>query len=356
MMEGFVDQIAQENLRLVKIKDNFVSTACPFHSDGQERHPSFWINRSNGKWGCFSCHKGGSSIKWLLKELGLKSYKIDQLLEDAEQETKKNAEVTKFRKETKARKSFKGEHVLPDALLGLFDYMPNELVEAGFTPETLQAHDVGYDKRNDRITFPIRDLYGNLIGISGRATGLFDEPKYLVYRGRTVQRTAEGVEETVNGELGEWYPEYTNEGIRDHLWGMEMIYEELYNSRDPQLIIVEGYKAKMWVKQCGYNNVVALMGSAMSPSQEKIIRSIGPETFVLLDNNYPGRSGAKKICQTLAIGSFPVYRCNYPTQHEDGSEMDEEAQPDDLSESELDRVLCSATRTGGRSHGKRIRR
>jgi Toprim domain/DNA primase catalytic core, N-terminal domain len=278
--------------------------------------------------------------------LKLPTHNIDDQLEEAEIEAKKDEEVEKARKETKSRKAFKGEHVLPDALLGVFDWMPNELVEGGFTPETLRMHDIGYDKRNDRITFPIRDLFGNLIGISGRATNSWDQPKYLIYNGR---RTVDGKE--VMGELGEWYPDYTNEGIRDHLWGMEMIFKQLYNERDPQLIIVEGYKAKMWMVQHGWLNTVALMGSDISPGQERVVRSIGPETIVLLDNDKPGRYGARKICQTLAVGSFPVYCCHYPAVYDD-----EDVQPDDLAEEELEQVLCSATRTGGKRYGGRVSR
>jgi DNA primase len=345
MIGGLVDQIAQENLRLVRIKEDFVSAACPFHKEGQESHPSFWISRETGKWGCFSCPALGSCLKWLLKELGLKSLKIEAILEDAERDAVKNEGVFKAKARLRARKSFKGEHTLPDALLGVFDWMPNELVEQGFDPKILKEHDVGYDKRNDRITFPIRDLFGNLLGISGRATRPGEQPKYLVYNGRH-----ESGGKTVNGELGEWYPDYSNEGVRDHLWRMDKCYQRINRSNTEQLIVVEGYKACLWMVQQGWTNTVALMGARLSPAQERIIRSLGPETFVLLDNNYAGKSGSEKICQTLAVGSFPVYRCHYPSQY------DEDTQPDDLDEQELNAVLSNATRVGGRhGHGLRSR-
>jgi len=341
MLGDVVDKVAQDNLRRVKIKEDFVSAACPFHKGGQESHPSFWIDRNTGKWGCFTCTAHGGGLKWLLKELGLHSHQVDGLIEEAEQEAQKHAVVNKARAEARSRKSFKGDFILPDALLGVFNWLPSDLVDQGFTVETLREHEIGYDRRNDRITFPIRDLHGNLIGISGRSTRPFDEPKYLVYNGR---HNVNGVE--VFGELGEWYPDYSNEGVRNHLWRMDKCYQRLNSSRSEQLIIVEGYKAAMWLVQNGWLNTVALMGARISSAQERIVRSLGVETIVLLDNNYPGKSGARKICRTLAVGSFPVYCCHYP------AEYDEDVQPDDLSETELEAVLSGAARTGARHYGR----
>jgi DNA primase len=337
-VRDLVDSIAEAHLTRVNIKEDFIAAACPFHKGGQESHPSFWINRDNGYWGCFSCSEGGD-IRSLLKSLGIGSSSIESFLEFAEKEAKKTAKLKKLRDEKRARREFKGTSILPDALLGVFDWLPVSLVEQGFKEEVLRDHDVGYDQRNDRITFPIRDLFGNLIGISGRATMIGDEPKYLVYNGR---HKVNGKE--VNGELGGWYPDYSNEGIKDHLWRMEKTYKALHEVNDGQLIIVEGYKAALWMVQHGWTQTVALMGARMSAQQERIVRSLGCETFVLLDNNKPGRIGAWKICRRLAISSFPVYRCKYPAY------CDDTTQPDDLNEEELEAALCTAQRIGGRRH------
>lgn len=341
---SLADEIAQQHLKRVRIKDEFISAACPFHKEGRESRPSFWVNRQIGNWGCFTCGEHGGGLKWLLKRLGISTAHIEAQLEEAEKEAKKNIEIEKARARKKARKPFVGEHILPDPLLGVFDFMPLDLVEAGFDKEVLREHEIGYDRRNNRITFPIRDLFGNLIGISGRATMIGEEPKYLVYSGR---RVIEGKE--LLGELGEWYPEYTNEGVRDHLWRMEKCYERLMANEggQEQLIIVEGYKACLWLVQHGWINTVALMGARMSPGQERIIRSLGVETFVFLDNNRPGREGSARVCQRLAVSTFPVYEVRYP---KDCNETD---QPDDLIVEELEAALGNSRRIGGKSHGRR---
>lgn len=344
---SLADSIAEQYLRRVRIKEDFISAACPFHKGGQESRPSFWVSRIVGNWGCFTCGKSGGALRWLLKELGINSTRIEAQLEEAEKEAKKTIEVDKARARKKARKPFTGEHLLPDALLGVFDFMPLDLVEAGFEKAVLQEHDIGYDRRNNRVTFPIRDLFGNLIGISGRATMIGEEPKYLVYSGR---RTIDGKE--VHGELGEWYPEYSNEGVRDHLWRMDKCYDRLMKNEggQEQLIIVEGYKAALWMVQNGWINTVALMGARISPGQERIVRSLGVEVFVFLDNNRPGREGSTRVCRRLAASTFPVYEVSYPEDCEDT------AQPDDLIVEELEAALGNSKRVGGKYHDRIVRR
>jgi DNA primase len=342
---GVADQIAETYLQRVKLKDKYVSAACPFHKGGQERHPSFWVNRETGAWGCFTCSAKGSSLKYLLRELNVHSRKIEAELEEAEKDAQHTAKISEIRRRKKDRADFKGEHILPDALLGVFDFAPVGLLEHGFMEQTLRDHDVGYDQRNNRITFPIRDIHGNLVGISGRATMPGDVPKYLIYNG---QREIDG--KVVMGELGEWYPDYSNEGVRDNLWRGHLVYERLFNGTDGQLIVVEGFKAAMWLVQCGWNNVVATMGTKMTSTQERIIRHLGAEVFVFSDNGGPGREAAHNWCQRLAVSTFPVYRVDYP------QDCDEDAQPDGFSPEELEVVLSSSQRVGGKFHVKHVSR
>lgn len=346
-MLGISDQIAEQYLSRVKIKSDFISAACPFHKEGQERHPSFWISRSRGNWGCFTCSASGSSLRWLLKEMGIRSSTIDAQLKEAEKHAERYRELDKVRSRKKARKAFKGDFVLPDALLGVYEWLPVDLVEEGFDPAILKEHDVGFDRKKNRITWPIRDLYGNLIGISGRATLIGEQPKYLVYNGR---RVIEGKEDL--GELGEWYPEYSNDGVRDHLWRLDKCWARLMGDLDgqEQLILVEGYKAALWLVQYDWLNTVALMGARMSAAQERIIRKLGVPVFVFLDNNRPGRRGSAQVCRKLAVSSFPVFEVRYPEY------LGEDAQPDDLSEAELDETLSKAQRRVEGKHVAKLRR
>lgn len=335
-MFGLVDQIAKDYLRRVRIKQNFISAACPFHKGGQERRPSFWLSRQTGGWGCFTCSAGSGDLKELLRLIGIHNSKVEVAIEEAQQDASNVATIEKAKQRKKAKAEFKAVHTLPDAVLGVFDFVPLDLVDAGYPETLLIQHDIGFDHRSDRITFPIRDYEGTLVGISGRSVRA-TIPKYLIYSGR---RVIEGKE--VLGELGEWYPEYSNDGVRDHLWRIQSVYPELINSTDGQLIIVEGFKAALWLVLHDWTNVVALMGTKMTFAQERMIRRLGAETFVFLDNNEPGREASREICQRLAVSTFPVYECHYPDY------FDENAQPDDLTEAEVEGVLSNSKRAGGK--------
>lgn len=335
-MLGIADQIANDYLQRVKIKDQYIAAACPFHKGGQERKPSFWIHREEGFWGCFTCQESGPSLRDLLRKLEVGSSRVEAELVEAEKDAAKYKSVREAQRRKKARSSFKGEFILPDPLLGVFDFAPIDLLDMGFSEEILISHDIGFDKRNNRMTFPIRDIYGNLVGISGRSTIPGEDPKYLVYNGR---RVIDGRE--VMGELGEWYPQYSNAGVKDHVWRAQFFYDELYKENDGQLILVEGFKAALHMVQNGWLNTGAIMGTKMTQSQERIIRKLGATVFIFTDNNEPGQRAAHYWSQCLANSSFPVYRVYYPDYCE------EDAQPDDLSESELEEVLSSSKRVGG---------
>lgn len=339
------DEVAQEYLERIKIKPDFISAACPFHKGGKETRPSFWVNRARGYWGCFTCNTHGSSLKWLLKEMGVRNTGLMSRIEDEEKEHRSGKEtVGKVRTRRRREGPLGSEYTLPDSLLGVYDWMPTDLIDEGFTPEVLQEHDVGYDRDRDRITFPIRDLEGNLIGISGRTVMHGVQPKYLVYSG---PKMSNGVWEP--GELGEWYPDYSNQGIRNQLWRMEKCWDRLNRneSGEEYLILVEGYKAAMWLVQLGWTTTVALMGAYLNPNQERIVRRVGVPTYVFLDNNRPGRKGSKKICQRLGISSFRVCEVTYPTK------CGEDAQPDDLGEKDIEWALAYSRRVGGRRYDRR---
>lgn len=336
------DEVAEKYLEKVKIKDEFISATCPFHGGGQEKHPSFWVSRDSGNWGCFSCPASGSNLKELLKELGVSNRRLEAEIEELQKEERANYKLKKLKEQNKAQAEFTGKYILPEEVLGVFDYDPGELIEAGFDPGILQDHNIGYDKRNDRITFPLRDYVGNLVGISGRSTIPGESPKYLVYRGKYIDYAGK----QRDGELGGWYPGYSNQGVRDHLWRADRVYPEAFADKDSQIILVEGYKAALWLVQHGWDNVMALTGNRISRAQERLVRRIGAETFVFLDNNKPGKDGSKKVSQKLAISTFPVYTVGYP----DG--FDEHAQPDSLNVTELEEALSTATRAGG-SNGRR---
>lgn len=343
-MREIIDDIARQNLRDVRVKDAFISAICPFHKGGQEKSPSFWVRRDDGGWGCFTCHCGGRDIQSLLTALGTGGAAYTKQLKEVEKELRSQAKINKVLQDASRLRDFKALYPLPEALLGVYDWEPTDLVEAGFDAELLKAEDIGYDRARERITFPVRDIYGTLCGISGRQPeGL--TPKYKFYTGWHVFNG-----KRLPGELGEDFPSYNADDVRNHLWGGHFIFDDLFNNRFDQLIVVEGYKARLWLKQCGWTYVVAAMGSALSRQQVRCIQTMGPETWVLFDNNTPGRDGSIKACEQLAAEGVTVYEVSYP------EEAPEWVQPDDMDPSDLESMFMKAKRVLRRSGGKHARR
>ncbi len=265
---------------------------CPIHGEvpGKSK-PSLSVNVETGLWYCFAGCGGGTARKFL-EELGEKRSIIDQ-------------EVSRLPKTKQRKRAIKTEvTVLPEKLLGVFDYCPTSLIRAGFDEQILFQHDVGYDKELNRITFPIRAKEGHLVGIVGRRR----DPEY-------------GKDKVYTSELMKYGLSVPSFRKTDFLWREDKVFPSL--SRGTDVFVVEGFKAALWFAQTGFEHVVALMGSHMSDIQEHKLLSMGQRIFLCLDNDDAGKKASLKISQKLKCRRFIV-----PLP--DGIH-----QPDDLTEDEL---------------------
>jgi DNA primase len=68
------------------------------------------------------------------------------------------------------------------------------------------------------------------------------------------------------------------------------------------LIITEGFKACLWLLQCGYTNTVALMGSSLSEKQASLLHRLRVRVVLFLDNDTREKEAMKKIGK-LTCGS-----------------------------------------------------
>jgi len=360
-MRDAIEEILQKHVERLRIRgDTFAGGGCPFHKETTPGRP-FCVNLETGSCGCWSCHAGGPTIQTFLEALGLPLGNLKSVIKYAQEEAKKTSQLKKVVRESRARADFRGTSMLPDSVLGVFDWRPVELVNAGFDEGLLRQQEIGYDQERSRITYPLRDVYGNLVGISG-GTVINAEPKYKVYEGW--HQNGEG--QRVPGEFGDWFKgtpfaEYSSGDVRNHLWGGHSVYEKIYEGNDNELYIVEGFKARLWLLQHEWMNTVALMGSSMTKQQERLIRRLGTPIWIFLDNDRAGRKGADIICDRIGGSSFPVHLCFYPDELDDvlfrpqfveaveeGQKDLEDAQPDDLTGEGLEWVLVNAPIVGGR--------
>jgi DNA primase len=307
-----------------------ILTKCPFHKGGEERKPSFSVNVDLGVFHCFTCHRTGT-MRTLLKLLELPRQQIEAELSIIQPAIQRQAELYKLEKANQFVHAdpFMVEYKLPESLLGVYDWCPSLLVESGFDPSILKSMDVGFDRVNQRVTYPIRDMYGNLGGFSGGVTPgttRYREQKYRVYEGR--RRGFDG--KMLQSDFGDWFddkhPDYHFEN-HDFLWNYDEVFAASIAMSDPKtrVYVVEGFKACLWMLQCGYKNTMALMGSYVSDRQQQMLHRLGCTVVLCLDNDEAGRKA------TLNVGDLlwrPLYGrlLVMPYPQEDWTE---ETQPDD---------------------------
>ena len=171
---------------------------CPFHKNGQERKPSMGILKSDGTCHCFACGWVGS-IQELVSnvfgydDLGLYGSKwIIKNFLTLEVETRNDIDIDCNRNSIRSITSFndrrntvsgmeglcgKGQFVTEEELYSYRWHHPY-WSKRGITDENIiELFDLGYDKKTDCITFPVRDIHGNCLFIARRSV----RTKYFNY-------------------------------------------------------------------------------------------------------------------------------------------------------------------------------
>jgi DNA primase len=275
---------------------------CPFHS---ERTPSFVVFPHTGTWHCFgACGTGGDLFAFVMRKENLDFREALQLLanqagveldsNDADQGQSRRAQLyevneaatTYFQEilrshpaavparaylahrgidaETCAR--FQLGFAL-DGWSGLRDHLAArkfsvELqLEAGLLKQSEERAST-YDAFRNRVMIPIRDRLGRVIGFGGRVLG-DGQPKYL--------NTAET-------------PIFHKSHV---IYGLDMAYQTIRDAG--RVVIVEGYMDVIAAHQHGFRNVVACMGTALTPDQLQQLQRYTTNFVLALDADSAGQ-------------------------------------------------------------------
>lgn len=320
-MRDVIFREAERHLRYIKMsgQDN-IGGPCPFHKGGREKNPSFYINLNTGLFHCHACKTSGTFIQFL-KRMNTPSTIIDSIMDLGRREPQ-------YRPKMKVHSGV-GSHILNESLLGVFQYCPVDLVNEGFDEELLRDLEIGFDIEALRITFPIRDIQGNLVGLSGR-TVQDAFPRYKVYKSKDFLRFAPDDAETV--------ARYKTYEIKNHdyLWNMHNVFPSAFFGGLDTVILVEGYKACLWLLQNGYNNAIALQGSSLTRTQGQILGRLGVTVILFLDNDQAGKEGTYTTGWWLRRRGMDVKAVMYPEW------CSENTQPDDLDEPVIHEVIRAA--------------
>ena len=294
---------------------------CVFH---EEKSPSCFINLTSGMFHCFGCHKGGS-LTTFLTLLNVPEADIKDLISKTNFVYKAPIDKPKFTKPTIESNQFIDESVLRH-----FQYKPQQLLELGYPESLLWSYGIGFHIERNRIIYPLRDEYGRLVGVSGGSV-IGMKPKYKVYTGCY----------EVNGykassDYGLWFDElYPNYGILDKsklIWNFDVLIKKAQYEVMEEVIIVEGFKAALYLMKNGYTNVVALLGSHLSDVQATLLSKIQTNYCVMLDNDVAGTTGTEEIIYKL-YKVCPLFLIQYTSK-----------QPDDLSPDTLKNVIANKKR------------
>lgn len=248
---------------------------CPFHL---ERTPSFVVFPDSGRWRCFgACGTGGDALGFLMRQeglsfadalrqeasrLGIQSavrVKVDdhkRLIEANEQAARYFRNILEGPRGLEAREYLNARGISMDIArrrgVGLspsgIETLGGHLRSAGVSGAT--ARDAGLVSRardgtwrdlfRGRLTIEIRDGRGRLCGFGGRSLD-GSEPKYL---------------NTVSTKL------FDKSNL---LFGLNWATDRIQSDR--QAVVVEGYMDALTAHEHGFQDVVASMGTAVSPEQ-----------------------------------------------------------------------------------------
>jgi DNA primase len=259
---------------------------CAIH--GGDNKTSFRFNKITRSWVCFShgCHNDlGSDIVGLIRAKTGKTFMeavqhlrdlVGDVSSDKVAEFKRRREREAFIDAYSDVQPSIDERVTETKLKVLIQYRSDYFIDKGYTKETLENFEIGGGYVDDhgitREVIPIRSADGVLLAYSlrDRRDHVSEDYKYIFTEGFDKDNVL-----------------YNLHRAQKHLKGKP-------------LILVEGYKSVWRLHQYGINNVVAVMGSSITPGQESLIHSYAMNGVVIMfDNDIPGVTGAVKGCKEL---------------------------------------------------------
>lgn len=161
---------------------NNIQTNCPFHKEGQERKPSFGINKNTGECHCFGCGWSGTFSEMISNCFGKDDFGVygDKWLirnfvsVAVESRPDIDVDFCRRKKITSETKKYISEQELDS-----YRYTHPYMYKRKLTDEIIDLFDIGYDKSTECITFPNRDINGNCLFVARRSvkTKFFNYPQ-----------------------------------------------------------------------------------------------------------------------------------------------------------------------------------
>lgn len=130
---------------------------CPYHKEGQERKPSMGIRKEDGMCHCFACGETASlpeMIGYCFEGNALtgKKWLLDNFVITRVENRKLDLNLSREPQISEYEQLF-----VPEEELDSYRYYHPYMRKRGLTDDVIDRFDIGYDKKTDSITFPVRD-------------------------------------------------------------------------------------------------------------------------------------------------------------------------------------------------------
>lgn len=292
--------IVSSYLPLTKAGKNYKGL-CPFHTD---HSPSMMVSEEKQIFKCFVCGHAGNvfnfvedyehvsfieAVKIIADKSGYELSSLKNIVPKQSTVNKKEYELmnlvnkyfqnnlkTEYGKEALEYLHNRGinDDVIKEYGIGLSldnkdtlynflikkDYKNKDLIDLGLVHESNNTY---YDFFRGRITFPLFDKDGNIVGFSGR-----------VYRGE------KDISKYMNSSENKIYIK-GNTLYNYHI-------AKPASKREKCVIVVEGFMDAIRLSSCGIKNVVALQGTALTQNQIKLLQDLRCKVILMLDNDDAG--------------------------------------------------------------------
>lgn len=244
-----------------------------------ENTPSFSVRRENGFWYDFSSGKSGNLYSFIKEYFNCQNREvIDKIVEFANGRISENCNCNsksmhatkvckKYSKQNnkKQKKSKSEAIILPEDYMSRYELNEDELAvweDEGISKESMKRFNVKYDPFANRIVYPIRNIYGEIVNIGGRT--LCENYKEKNLRKYT------------------YYFPWGENGM-DLIYGL---YENLEYIREAkEVVIFEGCKSVLMSDTWKIKNTGALLTSHLNPNQMKILARLGVRVIFGLDED-----------------------------------------------------------------------
>ena len=334
---------------------------CPFH---EEKTPSFYVHPERRVFHCYGCGAGGDLFEFLMRHDNLtfreaaesaartcgveipqdaggepgrieRLVAANQLVQDLYLSTlfvPEGAEAREYLRKRGLDGDICRRHGVGfapdrwDAVVKLLESarIPVRYGElAGLlSPRKSGGH---YDRLRGRITFPIQDARGRVVGFGGRAIRADQEPKYLNT------------------------PETPLFRKRESFYGFPSALEAM--RRKERAVVVEGYFDRLALDRAGVEEGVATCGTALGSDHARQLRRRTQEVVLLFDGDGAGQRAVETALEVLLPAGLRVCAVALPAGDDPDSFLQREG-PEALhalvdgAEPALDLVIRRAVSSG----------